>query len=146
MIRNATFEDIPVILDLQKQTRELAHWSEQAYKAVFEPGAPERILLVDETKGALQAFLVARFTAAECELENIVVCREHRRRGIASQLLSQLIAAGRQRRAQRILLEVREFNGPARSLYRRAGFTENGRRKSYYANPSEDAVLYSLNL
>lgn len=42
-----------------------------------------------------------------------------------------------------VFLEVRESNMAARRLYEKLGFAETGRRRGYYANPPEDAVLYS---
>jgi ribosomal-protein-alanine N-acetyltransferase len=41
---------------------------------------------------------------------------------------------------------VRQSNTAAQNLYTKAGFEQTGRRKSYYANPIEDAVLYRLTL
>ena len=122
------------------------HWSEQTYQKAFQPGASERSLWVIEDEGQLQAFLIARFTAAECELENMVVAKQHRRRGLGSQLLRALVASARQRKQGRVLLEVRESNQAARALYKNVGFQENGRRKSYYSQPPEDAILLVLTL
>jgi ribosomal-protein-alanine N-acetyltransferase len=122
------------------------HWSEETYQKVFEPGAPERRLWVIEDRAQLQAFLIARFSEVECELENLVVAKQHRRRGLGSQLLQALIAIARQRNLERVLLEVRESNQAARSLYEKAGFEENGRRGAYYTQPQEDAILFSLTL
>lgn len=121
-------------------------WSEQTYSAAFQAGAPERQIWVIEDGGQLQAFLVARFGAAECELENVVVANEHRHRGLASQLLRTLVASARERNLGRILLEVRESNQAARALYEKIGFRENGRRKAYYTYPPEDAILLALTL
>jgi [ribosomal protein S18]-alanine N-acetyltransferase len=146
IIRHATPGDMPAILNLDRQVPELAHWSEQAYRAVFEAGAPQRTLLVCEANNALEAFLIARFTSEECELENIVVYPGRRRQGIATELLQSLIATARAQSARRILLEVRESNISAVSFYRKLRFEETGRRKSYYVNPLEDAILYTLNL
>ena len=111
---------------------------------MFRPGVPERQLWVIEEDGQLQAFLVARFSAAECELENLVVANQYRRRGLASQLLRALVASGRQHNLERILLEVRESNQAARALYIKFGFKENGRRKAYYRQPPEGAILLVL--
>ena len=129
---------------LERGVPNLVHWSEQSYKNVFQPGAPERIFLVIEDNGELHAFLVARFSAAECELENLVVAAEYRRRGLASDLLQALIETARERNLERILLEVRESNQAARALYAKLGFQENGRRKAYYGQPAEDAILLAL--
>ena len=41
-------------------------------------------------------------------------------------------------------LEVRESNTPAIGLYRKLGFEEVGRRKGYYTNPKEDAILMTV--
>ena len=45
-----------------------------------------------------------------------------------------------------IWLEVRESNHPARRFYEKHSFLEAGRRRAYYRNPEEDAVLYRLDL
>lgn len=131
---------------LERSVSNLVHWSEQSYKNIFQPGAPERIFLVIEDNGELQAFLVARLSGAECELENLVVANQHRRRGLASQLLQALIATARERNLEHILLEVRESNQAARALYAKFGFLENGRRKAYYSQPPEDAIILTLTL
>lgn len=143
-VRHAKPEDIPAVLELEREIPELAHWSEQSYREAFEPAAPERIFLVAEIKSATQGFLIARFTSDLCELENIVVARVYRGRGIATQLLERLVAVARERRAEKVLLEVRESNSAARALYRKLGFRESGRRRSYYSNPAEDAIIYLL--
>jgi ribosomal-protein-alanine acetyltransferase len=116
------------------------------YRAAFQPGAPERHLWVIEDGGQLRAFLIARFSGAECELENLVVANQHRRRGLASQLLHALIATARERNLERVLLEVRESNQAARPLYEQVGFQENGRRNAYYSDPREDGILFTLTL
>jgi len=146
-LRQATPDDIPSILALEREVPALVHWSEKAYQEVFQPGAPDRILSVieEEDDGALRAFLIARFSGSECELENLVVAAAHRRRGFASQLLQSLIAAANERNVERILLEVRESNMAARALYEKLGFQISGRRKAYYSRPQEDALMFVLN-
>ena len=52
----------------------------------------------------------------------------------------ELLAVGRERLGF-ITLEVRESNAPAIAFYEKAGFGVAGRRRRYYANPTEDAVL-----
>lgn len=99
-------------------------------------------MLVVEDESALRGFLVARFGSDECELENIVVNAECRRRGLGRQLLASLISAARDRHLRRILLEVRESNTTARAFYEKFSFVMSGMRKSYYTDPTEDAVLY----
>lgn len=97
---------------------------------------------VELGQGMLVAFLVARRVSGEWELENIAVSREFRRRGIGMQLLDALLALVQETKGDAVLLEVRESNMVARQLYEKSGFRETGRRRNYYADPVEDAVLY----
>ncbi len=122
------------------------HWSEHIYQKIFQSETPERKLWVVYESGELKGFLVARFDTGECELENLVVAAPQRRRGVASQLMHALVAIGRERQLKRVLLEVRESNYAGRALYQRFGFRANGRRRGYYSQPPEDALLLVLAL
>ena len=82
--------------------------------------------------------------AGEWEIENVVVAAEFLRRGIANELVRELIQRAQNEAASAILLEVRESNLPARRLYEKHGFREVGRRRAYYRDPVEDAILYAL--
>ena len=75
-----------------------------------------------------------------------MVAAPQRRRGVASQLMRALVTIGGERQLERILLEVRESNYAGRALYQRFGFQVNGRRKGYYSQPPEDALLLTLAL
>lgn len=87
-------------------------------------------------------FLVARGIASEWELENIVVASDARGKGIGMALLRFLQARVREAGGAPIHLEVRDSNAAARHLYEKAGFLQSGRRKAYYTDPSDDAILY----
>lgn len=148
-IRIATFDDIPGIVNLERATPTAAHWNEAQYAHFLEPDSrPPRLVLVAESEpmGAIAGFLVAQHIAAEWELENIVVSATERRQGIGRSLLEALLAAARKSSSDAIFLEVRESNIAARALYESMKFEQQGRRKSYYSNPSEDALLYRRTL
>lgn len=81
-----------------------------------------------------------------CDLNNIAVLPRCRRRGIAAALLRAFLDEARRRGAEQTLLEVRESNLPAIRLYESHGFTAYGKRKNYYRNPAEDAVLMVVTL
>jgi [ribosomal protein S18]-alanine N-acetyltransferase len=63
---------------------------------------------------------------------------------LGTQLLRYLLKEVRQKGAQTVFLEVRESNRAAFALYRKCGFQQSGRRKAYYRQPTEDAILYQL--
>ena len=158
-IRIATIEDIPGMMALDRASPTAAHWSERQYRELLEQevSATDKLVLAVDAERAstgetarqdgqtLAGFLVARGVQSEWELENIVVAAGVRRRGLAKRLLEDLLARIR-RAGGSVFLEVRESNTAARSLYEKAGFREAGRRKSYYVNPSEDAVQYRQRL
>ena len=150
LVRNATVDDVARMIRLERQSPTTAHWTGQQYADLFgargEP--PVRLALVAEEAGssALSGFLVARHMPPEWELENIVVAPAVRRMGIGQQLMDALLFQVQQTNSDAIFLEVRDSNVAARRLYEKLGFRENGRRKAYYSNPTEDAVLYSKTL
>ena len=161
-IRTATVNDIPFLLELDRGTVTAAHWTEQKYLDPFRPSGSgmSSLILVAECGAQMRStpqgasshsltvagFLVARYLPPEWELENIVVAPTVRRTGIGRQLMDTLVLQARQTNGTAIFLEVRASNSAARRLYEKLGFMETGRRKAYYTNPSEDAVLYSKTL
>ena len=148
-VRNATAADIPAMVQLERQSPEAAHWSEPQYAGLFdkEPGSHRLLLVVErvehpDEEPQVTGFLVAHYTGAEWELENVVAATEGRRQGIGTMLIKELLARAEQSGSESVVLEVRESNRAARALYEKLGFQQLGRRKSYYSNPFEDAVLY----
>jgi len=104
------------------------------------------LVAVEEDSGEVAGFLIARHVSGEWELENIVVGQKVRQKGIGSRLLAELFSRAQTNRGDKIFLEVRHSNTAAHRLYEKAGFAETGRRKRYYSDPLEDAVLYSKTL
>jgi ribosomal-protein-alanine N-acetyltransferase len=141
-IRSAALPDVLAILALGQRTPLAAHWTSEQYHQLVGSG----VVLVAEEAGRLCGFICARAVAGEWEIENIVVAPEFLRHGIANELVRELIQRAHSETASAILLEVRESNLPARRLYEKHGFREVGRRRVYYTDPVEDAILYALRL
>jgi ribosomal-protein-alanine N-acetyltransferase len=151
VIRPATPEDVAAIFALERSIPSAAHWPESTYRGAFGEEGPRRIALVatDElgkTRAAILGFVLARIVDGDCELENIFVAPRSQHRGVGSELLRSLAAAARTHNATSVFLEVRESNRAARALYEKCGFAVTGRRPNYYADPIDDAVLYTLQL
>lgn len=79
--------------------------------------------------------------ADQAHINNLAVRPELRGRGLGLQMLEAVIDEARRLGAESLALEVRRSNVAAQRLYKRAGFRENGVRKSYYTQPVEDALL-----
>ena len=97
--------------------------------------------LVSEAGGELVGYLIAREAAGTGEILNLAVAPEHRRAGLARQLLDAGMAALAARGVTEVFLEVRESNLAAQSLYADAGFRAVGHRPAYYRSPKEDALV-----
>lgn len=137
-VRAATSADVPAILVIEQQWPGASHWSAKEYERIVA----DEVLLVAEVKPGLAGFICAKQAAGEWEIENIAVAPDYRRCGIAGELLTALIAQVRPGSA--VFLEVRDSNLPARRFYEKHGFGEVGRRRQYYQQPEEDAVVYQL--
>jgi ribosomal-protein-alanine N-acetyltransferase len=139
-IRSAALNDVPAILAIERQSPSAAHWTSEQYNKLVGSG----VVLVAEEAGRLCGFVCAMAVAGEWEIENVAVAAELLRRGIADELVRELIRRAESEAASAILLEVRESNLPARGLYEKHGLREVGRRPAYYRNPVEAAILYAL--
>ena len=72
---------------------------------------------------------------------NVAVYPEARRKGVGEKLIDRVFALASDQKLSFVSLEVRESNTPAISLYEKKGFKTEGRRKNFYKNPTEDALI-----
>ena len=82
----------------------------------------------------------------EASINNFGVLPIYKRKGIGTALMEELVHTCREKRIQKIFLEVRLSNQPAYLLYKKIGFEKIGYRKEYYVDPVEDAYLLCLPL
>lgn len=92
----------------------------------------------------LVGYIVLSSVLDEGGIDNIAVLPEYRRRGVADLLLLNAVARSRRMGLVTLTLEVRAANTPAIRLYEKHGFVKVGRRRNYYVNPREDAILMTL--
>jgi len=142
MVRPATCADIPAMMLLANHSVTAAHWPREHYERIFDDHASRRLALVIGESVAAQGFLIAQEVASEWEIENIAISGAARRRGLGTRLLGEFLNRVRAEGAAAVYLEVRESNQAARSLYEKWGFVESGRRRGYYSQPGEDAIIY----
>ena len=80
-------------------------------------------------------------THQECYVDNIAVFGHHRKKGVGTAIVLALVHEAQRRGAEYISLEVRPSNRPAVGLYTKLGFLEEGRRRNFYNDPTEDALI-----
>lgn len=145
-------ELFPLTLDLCEEVYAIAveslpeHWSLQGMKDVLKYNNNIFIVARCKETGRVLGFAGIMVIVDEAELLNIAVSSEYRRYGIGQMLIDCMIDEAKQRKAERILLEVRKSNEMARHLYDKNGFVFLAERKGYYSNPKEDAVIMEKRL
>jgi [ribosomal protein S18]-alanine N-acetyltransferase len=144
LVRAAAVADLPNMMALERRAATAAHWSDEQYQALFRDFDPGRVALVMQEESCLQGFVIARVLGEEWEIENIAIAGPARRRGLGTRLVGELLDLARAQGAAAVFLEVRESNQAARALYEKWAFRESGRRRRYYKDPEEDAILYRL--
>ena len=91
--------------------------------------------------GQLAAYVSLSVIQPDAEILNIATKEAFRRQGLARTLLLHVAGNLSEWGVDRLLLEVRQNNKPANALYGKLGFKYAGRRKRYYQDPDEDALL-----
>ncbi|GHC24683.1 GNAT family N-acetyltransferase [Aidingimonas halophila] len=139
------------LLDADRRTSD-SPWSIGQWAAVMAD--PQTVIwgAADDQGNSLVAFAVLARLPFEAELQRIGVIPQCRRQGIAYRLLDVLMREAKGWQSERVLLEVRAGNRPARRLYQQFGFVEEGCRPGYYPperretggrGQREDAILMS---
>ena len=138
VIRDAQASDVPAVVAIEWASFP-DPWSAQSFRGlVSQPPARFRVA---EVLGEIAGYSVAWQVGDEAELANLAVAAAARRQGVGRALLDDLLRHADERGVATTYLEVREGNAAAQALYRSRGFAEAGRRRHYYREPVEDAVV-----
>ena len=121
-------------------------WSDNAdrYEIMENPAS---LLWVAETvnrKHRVCGMVAVWLILDETHIATLAVHPEYRGLGIGKQLLAVALKRSAQQGANLATLEVRDSNKVAQNIYRNFGFESVGRRKRYYRDNREDAVLMTL--
>ncbi len=138
----ASPQDIPAIAAIEEGSPQ--GWTARAFEAELRHNPPT--LFVLRASGRVVAFVVARIQPPEMDIVNVAVEVEQRRRGLGRILVESLLDTARRAGVSSVFLEVREGNEAARHLYRTCAFNETQKRRGFYVNPPEDAVLMARNI
>jgi ribosomal-protein-alanine N-acetyltransferase len=142
-IRRMTLEDIPAVVELDKLSFTLP-WPERSFRFELTDNPASRcwVVVLDEK---IVGVIVAWLLVDEVHVATIATHPNHRRKGIARKLLTYALRYMSKEGAVTSFLEVRETNHAAQEMYREFGYEAVGRRKRYYKDTDEDAILMTLN-
>lgn len=137
-IRRMRSTDLPRVMLIELSTFTMP-WSEATFRGLLR--RKDSDLLVAELKGEVVGYAVFWAVFDQGELGNVAVDDEYRGQGIGGKLIEAVLERARERGVREIFLEVRKSNVRAQQLYETFGFTQVGRRKNYYLEPLEDALV-----
>lgn len=137
-LRAMRFSDIADVMEIELRSYTMP-WTEPTFRSLLR--RPDAELLVAAVDGVLVGYAVSWYVLDQGELGNVAVAPNWRNRGVGRRLVCEVLGHAHQRGVREVFLEVRPSNQVARQLYERLGFQEVGRRRNYYMNPREDAVV-----
>ena len=114
-------------------------WSENSIAS--ELGNKLAFWLVATEGENVAGYIGSQTVMDETDMMNVAVHPDFRRQGIAEALVNGLVEHLKVMGSHCLTLEVRASNAPAIALYEKLGFSEIGRRRNYYRNPREDALI-----
>ncbi|HMV87711.1 MAG TPA: ribosomal protein S18-alanine N-acetyltransferase [Blastocatellia bacterium] len=136
-------QHVTAVVALEQDCR-LSSRGESGYRKAIQD---ERSLLLVGL--AEPAEVIALFSALmvvdELQIDNVAVAENYRRRGVGAMLLAEALRQAKLKGMNSAFLEVRAMNSAALRLYKNQGFFVTGRRKHYYQNPADDALMMTLN-
>ncbi len=132
---------IPEILEIEQEANS-APWSDRSFKS--EMGNPDKIFLVALVGGKVVGYGGVWLIIDEAHVTTVAVAVDQRRNGIGRKLVVELLNRARAAKMACSTLECRASNEGAVELYKRLGFSETARRRQYYPDNNEDAVVMWL--
>jgi ribosomal-protein-alanine N-acetyltransferase len=136
-LRRLVYADLPGVIAIERRAFPTP-WSLAMF--VLELSKPSGICLAAWRDKRLVGYLICSRYDRVWHVMNVAVDTRHRREGIATALMERLfeLADGP---GQQYTLEVRTSNGPAIEMYEGFGFRSAGRRRAYYHDNREDALI-----
>jgi ribosomal-protein-alanine N-acetyltransferase len=141
-IRKMTLEDIDQVLAIDEASFSLP-WPARSFHFEVTNNPASRSWVAD-IEGQVVGMVVAWMIVDEIHIATIATHNDFRRQGIGEKLLIHTLKSAKEEGAVTSFLEVRESNRFARQMYNKFGYVEVGRRRHYYKDNNEDAILMSL--
>ena len=135
-------EHLSAIAELEKATF-FEPWSEKALELFLEK-YNFCVALLDDNN--LASYCTVTTVLDEAQIINVATDICYLRMGCAKSVIDAVILECQKRNIISISLEVRESNLPAITLYEGLGFAVAGKRKNFYSNPRENALVMIKNL
>ena len=137
-IRLMCEKDLEQVTAIEKEIFSIP-WSEKAFADSL--ASNNTLYLVAESENRIVGYCGMYISFEEGNITNVAVAPLFRRKKIARHMLEEILTRAKEKNVSDVILEVRETNVPAISLYEQLGFKEAGIRKNFYERPVENALI-----
>lgn len=141
VIRRLELSDVESLTRLDEEIFEQP-WEEASFYFSLENEFTYGIGI--EKDGELVGYMIFSCILGDANLDNIAIKKEHRKLGLASVLIEKLIKISEENEWNQIMLEVRNSNREAISLYEKFGFRYISTRKNYYGDGIDADIMIRL--
>ncbi len=142
-IQEMQLDDLEQVVEIEQQNFSVP-WTENGFFSFLLRS--DTLFLVAKEEDRILGYMGIMMVLDEGEITNVSVAQTARRRGVGRLLVQTMLDKMRRAGLDMIHLEVRKSNTPAIRLYEQFAFVQDGERKNYYEEPTEDAVLMSCRL
>lgn len=138
LIRRMNVLDIDGVLAVEQQAF-TTPWSREGFANEMSNELAYYLVLVEA--GTIIGYAGMWLIVDEAHVTNVAVLPEYRGKKLGEKLMAALLEHAKNRGAVRMTLEVRASNAVAQGLYHKFGFISQGRRRNYYTDTKEDALI-----
>ena len=135
--------DLDEVVEIEKRSF-VAPWSKRLFRETLSFPLSFNLVIRKKVDNKVAGYANFYVIGDEVQILNIAVAPESRKEGYATRLLRHAIAYWASAGGKEFFLEVREGNSEAIRLYEKLGFVKVGRRKKYYTETNEDALVMHL--
>lgn len=139
LIRDMTLEDIEEVVKIEHLSFKTP-WTYEAFLSEITRNKVAKYRVIEGDKRVV-GYYGLWLLYGEGHITNIAVHPEFRGIGLGNMLLEDIINISRENKIHALTLEVRVSNTVAINLYKKYGFIEVARRKGYYSDTGEDAII-----
>jgi ribosomal-protein-alanine N-acetyltransferase len=131
-------EDLDEVIEIE-ETSFPTPWTLGMFMREFELEFSHRYVF--DLEGSVAGYVVFWLVEGEAHIMSIAVRRDVRRLGIGTEVLKRALDEAGRLGGKYVFLEVREHNGAAIGLYAKMGFRVVYKRRGYYTDTKEDALI-----
>ncbi|MGP4073724.1 ribosomal protein S18-alanine N-acetyltransferase [Piscibacillus sp. B03] len=143
-IRKITIEDLPHVVVIENESFK-SPWKKRDFLHDLLKNSFSHYLVI-EKDGEVAGYCGVWIVLESAQITNIAISPKHRGHQLGKKLFKEVLDTIREQGATELSLEVRESNEVAQNMYQQFGLEVVGRRRHYYQDDGEDALVMWVKL